>query len=137
MFIEINIMTSNSKEENKKSSADFSAERNDYYRLQHSTKKMIQPRIEPTTSAKASEEVEMNDEDVETVATKVEADNEQTVIAVMEALTTVGEEASKHLSASDKKYIKKVCLQESDTNIYYIGIVLIVLSFLLGKNMSR
>ena len=123
-----------SKEENKKNSADFSAERNEFFMRQSVGKKLNPPRIQPTTSAKASNEVVEADQAVET---NVEVDTEQTVKAVMEALVTVGDDASKHLSKKDKKFIKKVCLkEESDyTNIMYALIILLI-GFAIGKTMK-
>lgn len=122
-----------SKEENKKNSADFSAERNEFFMRQSASKKINPPRIQPTTSAKASNEVVETEQSVDT---NVEVDAEQTVKAVMEALATVGDDASKHLSNKDKKFIKTVCLKEDSnyTDIMYI-IVLILIGFAVGKVM--
>ena len=88
-------------------------------------KKLNPPRIQPTTSAKASNEVV---ETEQTVDTNVEVDAEQTVKAVMEALVTVGDDASKHLSSEDKKFIKTVCLKEDSpyTNVMYVLIILLI-----------
>lgn len=123
-----------SKEENKKNSADFSAERNEFFMRQSVGKKLNPPRIQPTTSAKASNEVVDTEQ---TVNTEVEVDAEQTVKAVMEALVTVGDDASKHLSNEDKKFIKTVCLKEDSdyTNIIYAIIILLV-GFTIGKSMK-
>ena len=123
-----------SKEENKKNSADFSAERNEFFMRQSVGKKLNPPRIQPTTSAKASNEVV---ETEQTVDTNVEVDAEQTVKAVMEALVTVGDDASKHLSSEDKKFIKTVCLKEDSTytNVMYVLIILLI-GFAVGKTMK-
>tara|TARA_B100001989_G_C24489217_1_gene438616 strand:- start:86 stop:463 length:378 start_codon:yes stop_codon:yes gene_type:complete len=123
-----------SKEENKKNSADFSAERNEFFMRQSVGKKLNPPRIQPTTSAKASNEVV---ETEPTVDTNVEVDAEQTIKAVMEALVTVGDDASKHLSSEDKKFIKTVCLKEDSTytNVMYVLIILLI-GFAVGKTMK-
>jgi hypothetical protein len=123
-----------SKEENKKNSADFYAERNEFFMRQSVGKKLNPPRIQPTTSAKASNEVV---ETEQTVDTNLEVDAEQTVKAVMEALVTVGDDASKHLSSEDKKFIKTVCLKEDSnyTNVMYALIILLI-GFAVGKVMK-
>ena len=124
-----------SKEENKKNSADFATERNLYLTRQSNSNKLIPPRIQPMTSAKASEEVpENNSAD----SSEVEVDSKSTVKAVMEALVTVGDDASKHLSTEDKKYIKEKCLKE-EYGYKEAGIVLGLLSlgYFAGSYMSK
>tara|TARA_B100000214_G_C23972990_1_gene631167 strand:- start:3854 stop:4240 length:387 start_codon:yes stop_codon:yes gene_type:complete len=124
-----------SKEENKKNAADFYSERSEYFMKQSMQNKLNPPRIQPMTSAKAANEVPETEEVVET---KVDVDAEQTVKAVMEALVTVGDDASKHLSAEDKKFISKVCLKEDNEYMTIVYIVMILLAgYMVGSYTKK
>ena len=118
-------------EENKKNSADFSAQRNEFFMRQTMSNKLLPPRIQPITSAKAASEEAVVEE---TTTEKVEVDSEKTVKAVMEALETVGPEASKHLTKKDKDYIKSVCLKENDDT--YMFLIYMTIAILVGYSVG-
>jgi len=122
-----------SKETNKKNAADFSTERSEYFMRQSQGAKLVPPRIQPTTSAKASKEVSIESEEVN----EVEVDSEKTVKAVMEALETVGEDVSQHLTKKDKDFIRKTCLNESDTTTTLYAIILVIIGITAGYMLQK
>ena len=124
-------------EDNRKNSADFSAQRNEFFMKQSSNNKMIPPRVFPSTSAKAVADEETKSEVPE--ESKVMVDNEATMKAVVEALHVVGEDVATHLSESDKKFIKEVCLKEETNSMSMIASMIIPLgfSFAAGYAVSK
>jgi hypothetical protein len=122
-------------EDNRKNSADFSAQRNEFFMRQSSNNKMIPPRVIPLTSAKAVADEETKSEVPE--EPKVVVDNEATMKAVVEALHVVGEDVAAHLSESDKKFIKEVCLKEETNSMGMIALMLIPLGFASGFALSK
>ena len=66
-------------------------------------------------------------------------DNEATMKAVVEALHVVGEDVATHLSESDKKFIKEVCLKEETNSMSMIASMIIPLgfSFAAGYAVSK
>ena len=115
-------------EDNRKNSADFSAQRNEFFMKQSSNNKMIPPRVFPSTSAKAVSADEETKSEVPEES-KVVVDNEATMKAVVEALHVVGEDVAAHLSESDKKFIKEVCLKEETNSMRMIASMIIPLGF--------
>ena len=96
---------------------------------------MIPPRVIPLTSAKAVADEETKSEVPE--EPKVVVDNEATMKAVVEALHVVGEDVAAHLSESDKKFIKEVCLKEETNSMGMIALMLIPLGFASGFALSK
>lgn len=123
-----------SAEEFGKSAADFHAERDVFFMRQSANKKLLAPRITAVTSAKAASEEE---ERLPESTPKV--DVSETVNAVMEALNTVGEDAKKHLTEEDKKFIKNTCLsddsQGESSNLAFFIIIALIIGVLIGKKM--
>lgn len=119
-------------EENRRNSADFNAERNEYFMRQSLGKKLLVPRLSPSISAKASSE---EPEDPEFIEPR-EDDKQETIKVVLDALASLGD-ASKHLSEDDKSYIASVCLQDEEPETSSSPVLFIVIALIVGLMLGR
>jgi hypothetical protein len=128
-----------SREASKKTSADFFNARNASMVRQSQQRKLNVPRIEPQTSAKAANEVAADGSETDPESGKnPNVDAEQTTRAVMEAISTVGEEISSHLSKEDKQFIRKTCLKDDmDYNTIFYAAIALLLGFLTGSYLKN